>query len=347
MDITKPIAFWEDANYRIHKEYVNIILIAHVVSPRGNINKNQLQCSRTERFSLEEFNEIYQGIVSAGYFVQTVYYNELDFISDYIKNPEKFKNSFIYNLSRNGLGNNKKTIIPAFCELTGLNYSCSQSFTCALCRNKYFFTELLEQHNILTPKSWLLKEDGEWAKNAPIDGTNVICKPNSESASQGVDQSKIFHASSSAFSKLYGHEYIVQEYIEGAECEVPIFKCGNSVMVFPPVGIDLGDNSILNETLSATYSYGFYSIADVYSSDTVKKIISSAKDAFLLLQMNTYGRIDFRIDKNGVPYIIDISTTPYTTKHSSFAFAFSKQGFHYSDIYEAVIASALYGKKYY
>lgn len=346
MNLIKPFAFWKEEKYRICKDYVNIILIAHVISPRGNINKNQLQCSKTERFSIEEFNEIYQGIVAAGYFVQCVYYNELDFISDYTKNPDNFKRSFIYNLSRNGLGNNKKTIIPSFCELVGLNYSCSSSFTCALCRNKYFFTKLLEEHNICVPKSWLLKYTGEWDKEPPKDGTKVICKPNCESASQGVNQSMIFQASSQNFSKLYGQEYIVQEYIEGAECEVPVFKIGSSLMIFSPVGIELGKNAILDEQISAEYNYNFYSLSNTQLPYTIDKIVSSAKEAFLLLQMNTYGRIDFRINKKGEPYIMDISTTPYTTRHSSFAFAFSKQGFQYSDIYEAVISAALYGKEY-
>ena len=143
---------------------------------------------------------------------------------------------------------------------------------------------------------------------------------------------------------MCGQEYIVQEYIEGAECEVPILKIGTSLMIFSPVGIELGKNAILDEQISAEYNYNFYSLSDTQLPYTIDKIISSAKEAFLLLQMNTYGRIDFRIDKKGEPYIMDISTTPYTTKHSSFAFAFSQQGFQYSDIYEAVISAGLYGK---
>ncbi len=46
---------------------LDIVLIAHVQEPRGNINIHQLQCSKTERFSIEEFHDIYQGIVNAGF----------------------------------------------------------------------------------------------------------------------------------------------------------------------------------------------------------------------------------------------------------------------------------------
>lgn len=331
--------WWRNQN--IDKNHLSIVLLAHVQQPRGHINQAQLQCSETERFSIEEFNEIYQGIVNAGYYIQIVYYNELDFITDYIEHPENFQNCLIYNLTRNGLGDNKKTIIPAFCELIGLNYTSSASLACALCRNKYYFTTLFHAHNIPVPKSWLLTDTGIWLKGMPTDGTHVICKPCSESASQGVSTEGVFLASQNMFKRLNGIHCIVQEYIDGEECEVPVFKVGNKINVLEPVGIDLVGNKILDEQASAKNQYGFYNLRDTQNSDTIDAIRAYAKKAFQLMQIDVYGRIDFRIDSNGIPYIFDISTTPYTTKHSSFAFAFKQMGLQYSDIYEAIISAAL------
>ena len=111
------IKFWEHVNVPVSQAELNVVLIAHVREPRGHMNIRQLQCSETERFTIDEFNEIYQGIVDAGYFVQAVYFNEIDFITDYIEHPERYKSSLIYTLARNGLGDNKKTIIPSFCVL--------------------------------------------------------------------------------------------------------------------------------------------------------------------------------------------------------------------------------------
>lgn len=325
----------------IPNNILNIILLANVQEPRGHINSAQLQCSDAERFSIDEFNEIYQGIVNAGYYIQAVYYNEYDFMEDYLRLPERFRNCLIYCLSRNGIGDNKKTIIPAFCELVGLNYSCSSSLSCALCRNKYYFTMLFLSHGIPAPKSWLLTEDGTWLNNAPPDGMKVICKPCSESASQGINNSGIFFASSNSFSKLARANYIVQEYIEGEECEVPIFKFGTSIKVLSPVGIDLGDQKIMDEKISEEYKYTFYNLYDTQSKDTINAIKQYAEKAFRLMKMEVYGRIDFRISPSGNPYIFDVSTTPYTIYHSSYAFAFKQMGLHYSDIYQAIISAAL------
>lgn len=332
----------KDESYvKKYSPYINIILIAHVQSPRGYRNTHQIQCDTTERFSVEEFHEIYQGIVSAGFYIQSVYFNELDFIADYVEHPNRFDNCLVYNLARNGLGDNKKTIIPSFCELLGIRYTTSPSLSCALARNKYYFSTLFSTHNVPVPKSWLYNDKGIWINGAPKDGTKVICKPTSESASQGINESKITTVSSKLESKLSGSSYIVQEYIEGFECEVPVFKAGNAIHVLPPIGIDLRGKHILDEEASEHSQYGFYQLAKHFSSDVVTNIQSVAEKAFLLLQMDVYGRIDFRITPDGQAFVFDVSTTPYITRHSSFAYSFKQLGLEYCDIFHAIISAAL------
>lgn len=333
--------FWEQVCAPIPQEVLNVVLIAHVREPRGHMNAAQLQCSNTERFSIDEFNEIYQGIVAAGYFVQAIYFNEIDFINDYIEHPNRYKTSLIYSLARNGLGDNKKTIIPSFCELLGLKYTTSPSLSCALARNKYYFSILFDAHNVPVPRSWLYTAEGIWMNGIPEDGAKVIYKPASESASQGVNESRIVTVSPELESKLLGTSYIVQEYIEGVECEVPVFKVGKTIHVFPPIGIDLFGKKILDEDASDDNQYGFYKLDRYFPQEVITAIQAAAEKAFRLLQMNVYGRIDFRITSDGKPFIFDVSTTPYTTKHSSFAYAFKQLGFEYCDIYRAVISAAL------
>ena len=272
--------FWEETHVPISQAVLNVVLIVHVREPRGHMNTLQLQCSETERFSIDEFNEIYQGVVAAGYFVQAIYFNEIDFINDYIEHPDRYKNSIIYTLARNGLGDNKKTIIPSFCELLGLRYTTSPSLSCALARNKYYFSTLFNAHNVPVPKSWLYTDKGIWINGEPKNGTKVICKPTSESASQGINESKVVTFSPELNSRLSGTSYVVQEYIEGFECEVPVFKVGNTVYVFPPIGIDLQGKNILDEDASDHNQYGFYKLDKRFPPEVVATIQASAERVF-------------------------------------------------------------------
>ena len=225
--------------------------------------------------------------------------------------------------------------------MIGLRYTTSSSLSCALARNKYYFSSLFNAHNVPVPKSWLYTENKTWLNGTPETGTKVICKPSSESASQGISESKIIEFSTEQSVNLSSASHIVQEYVDGFECEVPIFKVRDTVYVLQPIGIDLKGKSILDEDASEHNQYGFYQLDKYFSSKTVDAIQKSAERAFRLLQMDVYGRIDFRITQNGEPFIFDVSTTPYTTKHSSFAYAFELLGFEYCDIYRAIISSAL------
>ena len=337
--IKNNFEFWNNRDLINKRQEINIILLAHVHAPRGTINHNQIQCSSTERFSIDEFNEIYQGIVNAGYYIQAVYFNELDFISEYIQNPKRFDNSLVYNLARNGFGNNKKTIIPSFCELVGLKYTTSTAVTCSLCRDKYLFSTLLKSHDIPTPDSWLFNQDSIWLPQEPHINTQIIVKPCSESASQGVNEKCII--ASRDIGKYIHKNSIVQEFINGIECEVPVFKIGQKIQAFPPVGIDLKGRQIIDEKSSNEYSYDFYDLCATQSIEVISRLRNLAEQTFRVLQMEVYGRVDFRIDQEGNPYVFDVSTTPYTIHHSSFAFAFDRLGFEYNNIYNAIISAAL------
>lgn len=324
---------------KLHKDSLSIVLVAHVYEPRGVLNINQIQCPLTERFSVMEFNEIYQGIVNAGFFISQTFFNELDFINEYIKNPTKFSDSVIFNLARNGIRNNKKAIIPAFCELVGLRYTSSSSFSCALCRNKYYFSNLLESHNIPVPRTWMRLQNGNWLNGSPPFDMVVIYKPCNQSASQGISCKNVVRYSNQDMYK--GSEYLVQEYISGYECEVPVIEIAHTIHPLPPVLIDLKDKNIMDETMSEQYTYEFQDASKTLSRDTMLKINEYAQETFRLLDMRNYGRIDFRINTDGIPFVFDVSTMPYTIKHSSFAFAFNKLGLKYSDIYSCIIAAAI------
>lgn len=324
------------------KKILDIILIAHVRNPKGTDNFNQLQCTETEKFSIDEFYEIYSGIVNAGYFIKRVFYNELDFIENYINSKKEYSNVIIFNLARNGKDENKKTIIPSFCDLVNLPYTTSGSFTNSLARNKILFSELLNINKLPTPKSYYTIKDIIQESSQ----VQMIKKPLFESASQGIDNTSIKEIEDikKMQNNLEDNNCFYQEFIEGIECEVPLFKFGEEIICLDPVGIDLKGNKILTYENSYIDNYDFFDLKEVYSKETINDIKKVAINAFKTMKLDIYGRVDFRLANNNKFYIIDIATTPYITKHSSFNFAFNQCGLLYNDIFDVIIKSTL--KKY-
>lgn len=323
------------------KDFLEVVIVANVLGPRGHDNMMQLNCPETEHFTPQEFDEIYQGIVDAGFFIKKVFFSELDFIKDIITNINEYSTVIVFNLCRNGTKMNAKTIVPAICNLLKISYTSSSAGSCALARNKLLFTSYLSANGILCPVSG--RHVSDLIDHLSLS-SKIICKPNDGSASQGISAESIMSLED-ASHKCNG-DYLIQEYIDGYECEVPIFCVSDQCLAMPPVGISFSSNvrtDILSYIDTMNKNYGFYSLSDTLSKEICEKIIHDAKKIFNLLNLEIYGRVDFRIDKKTHRhYLIDISTTPYITRHSSFAFAVDASGGKYADIFRLIIKASLY-----
>ncbi|MDY8048706.1 hypothetical protein [Paenibacillus polymyxa] len=332
----------------IIQQRYEIILLNNSRSKTRIINNQPFEYSENnEFFSDEECSEILDGLQSANFFVKP-HFNEINFILDTLNEAFYKNNKFVYNLSRNGNFIGKKSLIPAFCDLLSIPYTGSNALVTSFCRAKYMYTKYLELHGIRTPKSWVYTSDDQWLNHEkPNFGTRIVIKPLHESASIGLDTSSICYFTKDTENKFKESKkasLLLQEFIDGYECEVPLF-IGDDIYVLDPVGIsmdnkkNLGSNIITYER-SFTDDYDFYALNRVFSKSIINTIKESSKKAAILLGLSNYGRIDYRIDTKGTPYLMDIATSPYTTKHSSFAFAFKELDVDYEYIYSTIIALA-------
>ncbi|MDR5000453.1 ATP-grasp domain-containing protein [Brevibacillus parabrevis] len=348
MDEIKKLVEQSKKNTKeIQKKY-QIALVCNSRSKTRPINHQQVEFSdNNEFFSDEEYDEIFSAIQSSNFYVDT-YFNELTFITKTLEESYFRNNKLVYNLSRNGSHVGKKSLIPSFCDLMGIPYTGSNAFVTSLCRAKYTYTKYLEAHNIATPKTWIYFGEEKWLnQEPPALETKVIIKPMHESASIGLDTNSVFvfdEAMLAMLEELYlskKEPILLQKFIEGYECEIPLF-ISDKVYAMEPVGISINGKRKLNyDFLTYTHSYennyGFYSLADELSASKIALVKEYALQIGKLTNLTNYGRIDFRITDNGDPYLIDIATSPYTIKHSSFAYSFNKLQLAYEDIYPTII----------
>lgn len=332
------------------KRFQTLHLVANVRGQKSRQTKFEFnEADISEQFSQEEFSEIATNIERAGFHLGKNFYNELDLIDAIMCGQVKKTQTLIYNLVRNGHIYSRKCLMPAFLEFINFPYTCSNSLTVSLCRNKYYVMKLLQAHNIQVPKTFLYTSTEKLPSlefNFP-----VIIKDIMGAASTGMTENSIV---STAYSlgdslqrthALMKEDLVVQEFVDGMECEVPVFVLGEDVIAMDPVGIAIGGNrhtnkKILTYECSYQYDYGFFPLHEEIEDSVCQEIKEIARKAAKLLRIRNYGRIDFRINNQNNPYIIDISTTPYTISHSSFAFAFNEQNLPYHKIYDCIIVNA-------
>ena len=325
-----------------------LILICNTRSKTKSTNGiNISMANEHEFFSDEEFSEVFRGIAASGLFYIRTYYNEIDFIRDFVEGHIDQKNSLIYNLARNGNSSGKKSLIPSLLSLLHTPYTGSNSFVISLCREKYIYSSFLSQQGFPVPETFLYLGNGEWMNNKiPTHGIYII-KAVNESASIGLTASNVItiqECEDFDFEKRSGifPPFLVQQFIDGTECEVPLLHIGDLGMcALDPVGLSIeNDSQILSYDISQRDAYGFYMLEKTIDPSICKEIKEISEKVAKTLGMSNYGRIDFRISSEKKPYIIDIAASPYTTKHSSFAYTLERDNIEYHNLYKYIICDA-------
>ena len=79
----------------------------------------------------------------------------------------------------------------------------------------------------------------------------------------------------------------------------------------------------------------------------VTRLQETAVQAYQALQLRDYGRIDFRLQADGTPHILEVNPNPYLLPDAEFSMAARKAGRSYTDTVSEIVDLALarYGAK--
>lgn len=339
--IQNILSYYENLNF----DY-DVYIVADLQTRTNKIFSDQvIHADESEFFSRTEFAEITSAIFYNFGFAKT-FYSELEFIQYIFENHVNSSECIVYNFARDGRANGKKSLIPAFCDLLNIKYTGSDAFVISLLRNKYVYTEFLGKSEVNVPKSEIYSDFNDFSKLlSTFSNCQVIAKNRYESASIGLTSENVFQLNEKSYKKFSSlinimktDSLLVQEYIEGIECEVLVLQYKGQYYALDPVKIIFNtEHNFIDSDTSNQYNYKF----DVLESPCKNNIREAAVKAAKILGVKDYARFDFRI-KDNVPYLIDIAGTPYTIYHSSIAHLFTKY-YHlsYENIYKIIVACML------
>lgn len=304
-----------------------------------------LHADETEFFSKEEFAEIASAIFYVFGYVR-VFYSEIEFIEYFLQNKLNSNEFVVYNFSRDGRANGKKSLIPAFCDLLKIRYTGSNAFVISLLRNKDIYTVVFDANNISVPKSIVYNIESKTPKvSEKFSGDKIIVKNLHESASIGLTNQNVFSITNDTekildklSAKMKTKKLFIQEFIDGPEFEVLVVQFKGRYYSLMPIEIIFpNSHTYIDTEISNSYQYEFR----IAKSEYVSLLCDAATQAASILNIKDYARFDFRI-KNGVPYLFDIAGTPYTIYHSSITYLFTKY-YHlpYESIYKVIVACML------
>lgn len=269
----------------------------------------------------------------------------------------KPKIDLVFNLAEGIKGADREAQIPALLEMLEIPYVGSKPLTQAVCLNKAKTKEILTSHAIPTPLFQLFKTGKENIN--PKLKFPLIVKPNSEGSSKGIFQKSIarnkkeLKRRADEVIKNFKQPALAEEFLTGREFTVGLIG-NNPVKVLPIVEINF---SGIPKNFYPIDSYEVKWILDNPNSavQTVecpakipqsleRKIKETCLRAKETLDILDWCRIDVRLDKKGIPNILEINQIPGIIpdpkENSRFPLAARASGLTYEKMLDEIIESA-------
>jgi len=228
--------------------------------------------------------------------------------------------------------------IQGMLEVLRIPYTGSGVRACAVAMDKAITKVLLEHGGIPVPRGFVrtLRD-----RRKPLPSgfrLPLVVKPVSQGSTLGItivrksrDLSKGLEA---AFA--YGTAVLIEEYVDGRELTVGILNDRPLpvVEIIPRSGF---------YDFAAKYTPGasVYKAPAPLSSRLTKQIQALALDVHRRFGCRGATRVDFRMDRKGRPFVLELNTVPGMTETSLLPMAAKAARLSYEDMVEAILESAI------
>ncbi len=245
----------------------------------------------------------------------------------------------------------------AFIRMLGYPITGSPALALGLSRDKYMALSLLKGAGIPIPSDTvLLRQVSEIDRNKwhfPL-----FVHPGQEHAGIGIGRDSVVHTKKALREKTrevirdFKQPALVQGFLPGREFNVGLVG-GRKLRVMPLAEVDysgLPDSippimSYAAKWVESSVEYKHTNVicpADV-EPDLASLIEATAVKAFRVIGGWGYGRVDIRLDEEGVPCVLDVNCNPCIDKGIGLARSAERAGIGYPDLLQAVIKAAFEG----
>lgn len=255
---------------------------------------------------------------------------------------EKIQPDFVFNLveSVNNSGN-LIFLAPALLNSMQIPFTGGTLETIFLTSSKVICKQRMRDAGI--PTAYWYDGVGEFK---PESGKRYIIKPIWEDGSLGLDEDSVFDANNPELihkvKNLNFSTHFVEEYIDGREFNISILAGNPKPQVLPIPEMLFhnyaeGKPKIMGYTAKwseDTFEYNNTSRTfDLPESDNLllEKLRHITLKCWETFNVNGYSRVDFRVDNDGNPWVLELNVNPCITPGSGFYSACEKAGIPFSE----------------
>ncbi len=253
------------------------------------------------------------------------------------------------------------TLVPLLLEARGIRYTGVGASALLACVDKVAAKARLRQAGIVTPdwRSFGMEDGG-------LDGGHMILKARFEHASLGMDDSAVVCAASAeetdqaigARQRRHHTPFYAERYIAGREFNLALLQCdedaddGSGVQVLPVAEIDFsafppGKPQIVGHAAkwrTDSFEYGAtprsFDFA-VEDKGLLRELRRTAVMVWQLFGLRGYARVDFRVDEEGAPYVLEVNANPCLAPDAGFIAALERADIDFPSAMRRVLRLAV------
>lgn len=245
-------------------------------------------------------------------------------------------------------------LVTALLDHLRIPYTGSGTEALVLSSNKILTKQWLRLHDIATADWW----DPETRPPiSPAEG-RWITKPLYEDASIGMDDASVvpdFRAVADRIAEKQRQRpcrWFAEQFIEGREINVALLGGPDGPQILPIPEIQFVDFPTDKPKIVGYAAK--WSEESFECRHTVRRFIDPRQEASLcdhlgqialrcwkIFELRGYARVDFRVDGNGKPWVLEVNANPCISPDAGFAAALSKQCIPYSEAIGRIVVAAL------
>ncbi len=247
--------------------------------------------------------------------------------------PKLSNYELVFNALHGGIGENGT--VQGLLECLKIPYTGSGVFASSVCMNKHFSKTIVSQMGYKTP-DWILLKQG--MQIPLLDYFPVIVKPNSQGSTVGLtlveSSGDLEKAIRYAFE--YDDEVLLETFISGRELTVSII--GNEIL---PIVEIIPSNRLYDYECKYTPGMSHYICSPELPDNLSEEIKETGENIYNQIGCTNYGRIDFRLNEDNIPWFLEVNTLPGMTGTSLLPMAAYEIGWSFEFLIETIVNEAM------
>ena len=266
-----------------------------------------------------------------------------------IENLDHLGVDIVFNISEGISGRNRESQVPILLEMRDIPFVGADALTLSLTLDKVMAKKIFIAEGIPTPKFFEAKNTAALTNTDHLKFP-LIVKPRFEGSSKGLSEASRVENMEELKKQVeyttttYKQPALIEEFIRGEEFTVAIL--GNDPPeVLPLVQIKIDGRFKLNDkfyTFARITSDRLEYVSPAHISQDLKKKISElALKTYNAVECLDFGRVDFRVDQEGGPYVLEINPLPSLSTEDVFMVVAKGIGISYEEMIGKILNSAL------